>query len=404
MNILFVLNQLPYPPRNGVTIPTYNYLAGLSKEHNVSLLYLNDAWYESTDEDIEKNRKIVDNLWVTEVTKQKKSRRILNELKGNYFFHIGRKYDTSLIKEIFTENQFDAVWVSDDSILDVVDIMREHTGDKTQFVAGINDCITAVFKQSKKQLFIKGGSLKEKLKLTVKWLRSFRAGRIESHILNKYDVIQVQSKEDKSYINKISSSGLDSKIIILPNGVNDSLFVNQFNSKNKDIFFVGSLRGYSKIVEWLLVDVWPGVKEKHQDSIFYVVGKGAKVELLEKIKDATDVVHIEYVEDVCDVYKNKAVSVSPVFKNYGLINKVVESMAAGIPIVADKGSYGCIPGFKDGVHGLVANDTAGMIEAINSLLDSEEKRIKMSGEARALIAKHFKWETRVESIDKKLST
>lgn len=36
MKILFVLDELPYPPKNGVTIPAFNYLSRLALEEEVS--------------------------------------------------------------------------------------------------------------------------------------------------------------------------------------------------------------------------------------------------------------------------------------------------------------------------------------------------------------------------------
>ena len=42
MKFLFVLNKLPYPPRDGGTVPTFNWIRRLSTEHHVSLLYVKD--------------------------------------------------------------------------------------------------------------------------------------------------------------------------------------------------------------------------------------------------------------------------------------------------------------------------------------------------------------------------
>jgi len=63
MQILFVLDQLPYPPRNGVTVPTYNYLRGLAERHDVSLLFVR----RNPDEDLaclDENKALVANFWM----------------------------------------------------------------------------------------------------------------------------------------------------------------------------------------------------------------------------------------------------------------------------------------------------------------------------------------------------
>ncbi len=401
MKILFILNQLPYPPRSGVTIPSYNYIRGLAARNEVSLLYLRDPAHEAGEKDIE-NRALVRELWVTVVTKLPAGDCIARELPGNYFFHIGRRYDREFIESIFKKNEFDAVWISDDGIPDVADVVRDYSGTRAPIVAAINDCITEVFKQSITQVFLKSGSIREKIGLFIKWLRSLRAGPIENAILSKFDKILVQSDSDRKALEKISDHTLDENILVLSNGVERELFAASNDLDGKNLVFVGSLRGYSRIVELLLEDVWPAVKSAHPEAIFHVVGRGASPALREKMARQQDVRHVEFVDDVVDIYRGKAVSISPVFKNYGLINKVIESMAAGVPVVADRGSFGCIPEFIDGRHGMVANDAQAMISAIDGLLCSGKKRRQIAAEARELVRKHFDWNDRIETIQSEL--
>ena len=402
MKILFILNQLPCPPRNGVTIPSYNYIKGLAGRNEVSLLYLRDPAHEAGENDIENNRELVRELWVTDVTKMPAGDRIVRELAGKYFYHMGRRYDRELMGAIFRENDFDVVWISDDGILDIVDVVRDLSAGRALIVAGINDCITEVFKQSITQVFLKGGNPREKVVLFIKWLRSLRAGRIENAILSKFDRILVQSDSDRKALARISAHALDSKVLVLSNGVERRLFTASNDLDGKDLVFVGSLRGYSRIVEFLLEDVWPSVKSAHPEAIFHVVGRGASPALRKKMARQQDVRHVEFVNDVMGIYQGKTVSISPVFKNYGLINKVVESMAAGVPVVADQGSFGCIPEFVDGKHGMVANDAQSMIDAIDSLLRSRTKRQQVAAEARQLVMKHFDWNDRIVTIQSEL--
>ena len=83
----------------------------------------------------------------------------------------------------------------------------------------LNDCITDVFLHDKKQVFIKGGSLKEKVFNFIKWLRGMRAGPIETRVLRGYDIILVQSDEDRRSLSRVSAGKLDSKVAVLSNGV-----------------------------------------------------------------------------------------------------------------------------------------------------------------------------------------
>ena len=402
MRILFILNQLPYPPRNGVTIPTANIIAGLSKYSDISVLYIHDENEVVDQEAVERNRTYVDNLWLMRVRRISVRQRIANELSGEWFYHMGRTYDERMLGRIVAENTFDIVWVSDDRLLDVVAVVRRIFPSGVKVIAGINDSITAVLNHAIKQLFFRNSTAKQRLLVLIRWLRSLPGGRIEKRILQRYDLIVVQSAEDKAFIVSKSGKELNTKIVVVPNGVDAKLFEIPYNSDSKTLLFVGSLRGYSKIVEWLIDNVWPGVLKVHPDATLHIVGKGASVELLEKIRNTSKVTHTEFIENLEGIYRDVAISVAPIFKNYGLINKVVESMASGIPVVADTFSFNAIPNFINSRHGFIADNATDMIREICELLSSSQLRCSVGGQARALVEEYFDWGDRVAKIAQRM--
>lgn len=80
--------------------------------------------------------------------------------------------------------------------------------------------------------------------------------------------------------------------------------------------------------------------------------------------------------------------------------KILESMAAGVPVVASD-----LPAVRelvaDGVHGrLVAPDRPGeLARAIRVLLDFPEQRARMGATARAHVAEHLTWDASVARLD-----
>jgi glycosyltransferase involved in cell wall biosynthesis len=77
-------------------------------------------------------------------------------------------------------------------------------------------------------------------------------------------------------------------------------------------------------------------------------------------------------------------------------------MAAGIPVVGDSGSFNAIPGFQDGVHGIVANDAESMTGAVLRLLGDDKARTEMAAAANTLVREHFSWEDRITAVAHKL--
>ena len=157
MNILFVLNHLPYPPRNGATIPSYNLLTGLSRFHNISLLFLNDGKEPINTNMIEQNKEIVDRLWMfldVHIGGSKLSR-LISERLGREIFHISGQYNINALRSATSTQSYDVVWVSGETILNVTSILKSLVSDDVIFVAGLNDSISAPFRQAGKFVFLK---------------------------------------------------------------------------------------------------------------------------------------------------------------------------------------------------------------------------------------------------------
>jgi hypothetical protein len=82
MRFLFVLDVLPYPPRDGTTIPTFNWITRVSSKHHVSLLYVKDKMAALNDQQIIENRPFVENISIIESFRSSTCIRIKDELIG----------------------------------------------------------------------------------------------------------------------------------------------------------------------------------------------------------------------------------------------------------------------------------------------------------------------------------
>ena len=82
----------------------------------------------------------------------------------------------------------------------------------------------------------------------------------------------------------------------------------------------------------------------------HVVGKRSSTDL-EAFFAREEISYQPYVESIEDEYARHAILVAPIFKGFGLINKVVEAMAAGCLVVGDKTAFNGIESFKPNLHG-----------------------------------------------------
>ena len=93
---------------------------------------------------------------------------------------------------------------------------------------------------------------------------------------------------------------------------------------------------------------------------------------------------------------------APVFKGYGLINKVLESMAAGVPVVGSADSFNGISEFTNGQHGIIADDAESFVAETLRLLANPIRGREIAYSARALVKKRFSWEDRIGTIERRI--
>ncbi len=90
---------------------------------------------------------------------------------------------------------------------------------------------------------------------------------------------------------------------------------------------------------------------------------------------------------------NSTVCVIPMRTGYGIKNKTLEAMAAGIPVMAsDRGLEGLtVEGDGVPLRALRANTAAEYAAAIGRLFDSAELRQKLAANGRKMIEEGFTW-------------
>jgi polysaccharide biosynthesis protein PslH len=404
MRLLFITDQLPFPPRNGVTIPLFHYLKGLSETHKTYLIYT-PRYGENVDlKQLENNHLLVEKLWMVPRQKSHIVHRVKAELCMREMGFNGWQYDEKKIKQILFENAFDVIWISPITVADIFEAVFKYCQNNPVMIAGISDCTTAFMRNNAKRAFLPGTPVKRRLLCAVGWIRSWLLAYTERRILDRFDLVLAQTTADVLWLRRISDGKLTKKSEAISNGVDPVLFDLSLGT-HSDILYMANLEAaYGNVAFWLLNEVWPMIRHRLPKCRFVIVGKGAPQRLLDKIASDDRVVYHEFVPNLIDVYKGKGVSLSPSFKNYGLINKVVEAMAAGIPVVGDSGSFNGIDGFKNGQHGIIASGARQMGESVVHLLTSPRVALAMADGARYLVNAQFNWNDRILRISQKIES
>ena len=157
------------------------------------------------------------------------------------------------------------------------------------------------------------------------------------------------------------------------------------------VVFVGDL-GYGPNLqgaELLLNEVVPRVRHALPGCRFTIGGRGAPGSLTEAAK-AAGVEVISPVPSMSALLATATAEVVPLLQGGGTRLKILEAFASGVPVVSTSiGAEGIAA--TDGEHLLIADDPAGMADAIVRLHRDPALSQRVTTGARALVESHYDW-------------
>jgi glycosyltransferase involved in cell wall biosynthesis len=187
-------------------------------------------------------------------------------------------------------------------------------------------------------------------------------------------------------------------VIPIQNGVDLDYFrpaLSAIDDPSKNICMVGrwnylpNAHGCSTFLR----DVWPSVTRAFPNAVCTIVGPGCTAGSLvaDAVKSAKNVVLTGSVDDIRPFIENSILTVCPVMLAAGMQNKILESIACGVPVVCTEiAAQGTVPRGMAGV--LSATNSFQMVQAITSLLENpaDARRCGLSG--RQELERTMSWE------------
>lgn len=386
MKILCLLTEDPFPPRNGITIPTFNHL-NIFKKKGHELAVLTTAGMSLDLMDFSAAEKVIPK-------RRTKFSRVVNELLlQNAYFDIFLDYKTISLKYL----DVDAIYYSPISLGFSANLIAEEieriTGRKILLIAAVSDCYTSVLRTS-----ISSRKTSFKIKDAINYVRSFIISKIESKVLNKASSILAQTPADRDWFIDIGLS--NEKLVVVPNGVNQELF-NINRKQDFDLVFVGDFKSdfYIEKLNWFVEEVFNPLVLEIPNIKLHVYTSGVKNELLQSIVKGKESIslHESFVENIADVYKHKGICIAPIFKKYGFINKVAEAMSAGLIVVGDESAFNSME-VTSGEHVLVAKSSADFYKSIKYAIEDIKNGGAIGNNARIYGKENFSWASREEIL------
>ena len=221
--------------------------------------------------------------------------------------------------------------------------------------------------------------------------------RYEKKYCNQPYQLVVTTPEDQDLLHQFNP---DAALTIVTNGVDLDLFpYREQDPGGQRLIFVGAMDVTHNIdaASFFAQAVFPLILDRYPQAQFYIVG-GKPTPEIQALNDRPGVVVTGRVPSMVDYLHQSTVCVVPLRTGYGIKNKTLEAMAAGVPVVgSDRGLEGLsiepvATEERSEPRALRANTIEEYVEAISVLFEDPQLRSALSRSARAYVETVFTWE------------
>ena len=391
--ILYIADVFPYPTISGGKIRTYNLLKIVSQNNKVDFLCLNDE--KVADKDLQHIKNMCNSVNIFYLENVSKIKRLINFITLNsdkLFLNYKKELDDK-IGIMLEENDYDVIFVDSLFLYRYIKNKNIKRG-KCKIILDIhnveNEILFRTMKETKNPI-VKIYSL----------IEHFNIKKIERYSIEDSDISIVVSKRDRDkYLNEISVD--DSKVCVVENGFDSNVTKSEVKSDDSEnyLLFVGSLwyRPNYDGLYWFIDNVWDDILIKYPNLKLKVIGKYRNED---KKIDKKNVEYLGFVDDLSIYYNNAICSIVPLFIGSGTRLKILEAFSYKCPVIStDVGCEGL--DVTDGENIIISNDKDSFIEAIEVLINKENKE-RIINNAYSLIKKKYDWNVIKEKVEKILT-
>jgi glycosyltransferase involved in cell wall biosynthesis len=392
-----ISSTFPYPPsRGGTEIRTFNLLKYLQQKHCVTLVTQYD--HRVSEAEIEELRQWVNQLVLFPLPADPKSTNPLTKTvkKVGRFAesmlqttppNVLHRYSAEMQAWIdrFVESGECDVITCEHSVNEIY--VRPSFSDKVTTVVDIHSSV-AGWTRNHLDMGASPHELRDRLYLNL------LLERYEKRYAAKFTHLVVTTEDDKSQFSKFQPQG---QIHVVSNGVDLELFpCRTFDPAGYNLVFVGAMDASHNIdaARFFTLEVLPHLQQLYPKTTFTIVGARPTPEV-KALGDAPGVKVTGKVPQVVDYLHQATVCVTPLRSGYGIKNKTLEAMAAGVPVVAsDRGLEGlAVDGEGVPLRALRANTVQEYIDAVSKLFSQPQLRQTLSENGRLLIETEYTWDS-----------
>lgn len=217
------------------------------------------------------------------------------------------------------------------------------------------------------------------------WVRAFagfqahRMRRAEAELCGSVDLVLAINDEEAALIREWQPAA---QVEVVPVGIDPARFECRQPSEPPVVLLTGAF-GWGPNADGarrFLAEGWPRVRARIPSARLRLVGKDLPPALADFAREV-DAEPVGYVENIAPEFATATLMVVPLWVGAGLRVKIVEAALAGLPVVSTPMAAEGLK-FRDGEHGLLAEDPIGLGDRVADALTDSPRRERMAEQAR----------------------
>jgi len=386
MKILCVCHRFPFPPKRGGKIRPFNIIRHLHASHDVTVASLVRSPEEATE-----GRGLAGHCARYEMARVHNPvqvARMVARLPTPAPSSVGFFDSPALargIQRLLAEHVFDLIFV--------------HCSSVAHYVASVSGTPKILdFGDMDSQKWLEYARFKPfPLSLGYR-LEGMKLAAEEKRLARRFDMCTATTRAEwatlESYATGVASDWF-------PNGVDSDYFAPSAEGYDTDtISFIGRMDYYpnQECMLRFCRDVFPRIRERRPGAKLSIVGADP-TPAIRHLGALPGVTVTGSVPDVRPFLRESAVMVAPLRIARGTQNKILEAMAAGVPVVTSSTAAGGVDAVA-GVHFLVADAPADVAEAVLGLMERPDARRHLAEAGRARMLSHHAWDHSMQRFDR----
>jgi polysaccharide biosynthesis protein PslH len=386
MKILYVCHRFPFPPKRGGKIRPFNMIRHLHASHEVTVASLARSRTEA-----EEGRGLAQycsHYEVAVVFDPLQNARMLARLPTPVPSSFGYFRSPALARKIthlLRTTSFDLIFV--------------HCSSVARYVSNVTNVAKILdFGDMDSQKWLDYARLRSfPLNLGYR-LEAIKLVAEEKRLARAFDVCTATTRAEW---NTLESYATGAATDWFPNGVDSDYFAPAGEGYDPDaISFIGRMDYYpnQECMIGFCRSVLPLIRERRPGAKLTIVGADPSPEI-RKLAGIPGVSVTGSVPDVRPYLQSSAVMVAPLGVARGTQNKILEAMAAGVPVVTSTAAAGGVDAIA-GTHLQVADSAADIAAATLQMMSDAATRRRFALAGRARMLSHHAWDKSMQRLDR----